>query len=136
MRDLMTKQRAAAVTIAGLLGAVLFAAPRPTAAQPAVTPPPAGESTVKSIDLPMISPNLPDAPGRNAVIGSCTICHTPAYVTLQPPFPRKTWEATVDKMRKVYGAPVPDAVVPEIVGYLMAVRGKADAPATQPAKTN
>jgi hypothetical protein len=130
----MTKLRASTFAFAGLLTAGLTVAPRFAAAQPAVTPPPAGGETIKSIDLPVLPPNLPDAPGRNAVVGSCTICHTPAYVTMQPPFPRKTWEATVEKMRKVYGAPVPDAVVPEIVNYLVAVRGKPDAPATRPAK--
>ena len=51
-------------------------------------------------------------------------CHTPRYVLEQPPLPRKTWQAEVDKMRKTYGAPVPDEDVPPIVDYLVAVRGK------------
>ena len=124
----MNKTRATTtIALAGLLAVGLFAAPRTTVAQPAAETP---SDTVRSIELPTFPPDLPDAPGRNAVVGSCTICHTPAYVTMQPPFARKAWEATVDKMRKVYGAPIPDAVVPEIVGYLMAVRGKPDAAAT------
>ena len=45
------------------------------------------------------------------------------YALEQPPLPRKTWEAEVDKMRKTYGAPVADEDVPAIVAYLVAVRG-------------
>jgi hypothetical protein len=41
----------------------------------------------------------------------------------QPPLPRKTWEAEVEKMRKTYGAPVADEDVAAIVDYLVAIRG-------------
>ena len=95
-------------------------------------PVPAGDSTVKTIELPFMQPDLPDAPGKSTILSACVICHSPSYITQQPAFPRKTWEAEVDKMRKTFGAPVPDALVPEIVNYLMAIRGKPDA-ATQPA---
>ena len=99
---------------------------QPTAPEPTTNP-------IKSIDLPQMPVDLPEGPGRATVMGSCIICHSPRYITMQPFFPRKTWEAQVDKMRKVYGAPIADASVPDIVNYLMSVRGKAD-PATQPAK--
>ena len=121
------------VTIAGamLLANAIVGSHSNSVAQPAVpTPPPT--DNVKSIDLPQIPPDMPEGPGKNAITGSCIICHSNRYITMQPPFPRKTWEAIVDKMRKTYGAPVPDAVVPEIVNYLVAVRGKPD-PATKPA---
>jgi hypothetical protein len=98
---------------------------QPTTPEPTTNP-------IKSIDLPQFPVDIPEGPGRNAVMASCVICHSPRYITMQPNFPRKTWEAQVDKMRKVYGAPIPDAAVPEIVSYLMSVRGKAE-PATQPA---
>ncbi|HEX3345925.1 MAG TPA: hypothetical protein VHS09_15175 [Polyangiaceae bacterium] len=62
-------------------------------------------------------------PGRDQVTSSCVVCHSPRYVLDQPPLPRKAWEGIVDKMRKTYGAPVPDEDVPAIVGYLVAVRG-------------
>ena len=115
---------------AALLVALAVSQPR-SEAQPSVPTPAPGSSTVKSIDLPQIPPDLPEGKGKTAITGSCIICHSNRYITLQPPFPRKTWEAIVDKMRKTYGAPVPDATVPEIVDYLMAVRGKAE-PATKP----
>jgi hypothetical protein len=108
---------------------LLAPASQPSSAQPAITQP-ATADTVKSIDLPQMPPDLPDHPGRIAVMTSCIICHSPRYITMQPEFPRKTWEAQVEKMRKVYGAPIPDALVPDIVNYLIAVRGKSE-PATQ-----
>ena len=66
---------------------------------------------------------LPEGPGRALVQSECVACHTTRYVLDQPPLPRKTWQAEVDKMRKTYGAPVVDADVPAIVDYLVAVRG-------------
>ena len=41
----------------------------------------------------------------------------------QPRLPRKTWQAEVDKMRNVYGAPVPAEDVGKIVEYLVATHG-------------
>src|SRR4051812_43505637 len=116
-----------AVTGAGVLAfAALIIGQSRSSAQPAVPTPPANNDGVKSIELPQMPPDLPEGKGKNAITGSCIICHSNRYITMQPPFPRKTWEAIVDKMRKTYGAPVPDAVVPEIVDYLVAVRGKPD----------
>jgi hypothetical protein len=85
----------------------------------APTPPP----TVHTLRLPVEDVTLPDHPGRDQVTSSCAVCHSPRYVLDQPPLPRKTWEAEVDKMRKVYGAPVRDEDVAAIVDYLVAVRG-------------
>jgi len=81
--------------------------------------------TVRSIELPEIAPNWPDAPGREIVEVNCAVCHSSRYVMMQPAFPRKVWEASVDKMRKTFGAPIPEENVKKIVDYLMAVRGKA-----------
>jgi hypothetical protein len=80
--------------------------------------------TVKSITLPTVPSELPDAPGRKVVIDRCVTCHTPRYITSQPTFSRDTWIAEVQKMRKNYAAPVGDDQVDEIVNYLVAVRGK------------
>ena len=79
--------------------------------------------TLHTLRLPVEDVTLPDLPGRAQVASGCVACHTPRYVLDQPPLPRKTWEAEVDKMRKTYGAPVPDEDVPAIVEYLVAVRG-------------
>ena len=108
----------------------LIASQTKSVAQPASV----GDSSVKTIELPVMQPDLPDVPGKSTILSACVICHSTSYITMQPAFPRKTWEAEVDKMRKTFGAPVPDALVPEIVNYLMAIRGKPDA-VTQPATT-
>jgi hypothetical protein len=83
---------------------------------------PAGPG-LHTLRLPAENVTLPDQPGRAAVESACAVCHTPRYVLDQPPLARKTWEAEVEKMRKSYGAPVADADVPVIVGYLVAIRG-------------
>jgi hypothetical protein len=97
--------------------------------------PPAAESSdgVRSINLPQQPIDLPDAPGKNLVVANCILCHSTAYITMQPAFPRKVWEANVEKMRKTFGAPVPEQHVPQIVDYLMAIRGEGQ-PATRPAE--
>jgi sulfite dehydrogenase (cytochrome) subunit B len=118
------------ILLVGIL-AIASAPLQQSSAQP-TTPMPT-TNPIKSIDLPQIALELPDGPGKTTVMGSCILCHSPRYITMQPFFPRKTWEAQVDKMRKVFGAPIADASVPDIVNYLMSVRGKAE-PATQPAK--
>jgi hypothetical protein len=79
---------------------------------------------VHTVVLPDVAPpELPDAPGRATFYAACSTCHTPRYVADQPPLPRRTWVAEVDKMRRTYGAPFPDEMTPAIVEYLVAVRG-------------
>lgn len=82
-------------------------------------PPP----TVHRLRLPAETVEMPAGPGREKVTSACAVCHTPRYVLDQPLFSRTTWEAEVDKMRKVYGAPVADEDARSIVDYLVAVRG-------------
>lgn len=122
MKKLAPLAAAAAIAV---LSTSIF---RPAAAQPA----PSAAGGLKTIDLPQLPIDLPEGPGKSAVVGSCVICHSPKYITMQPRFPRKTWEAEVDKMRKTFGAPVPEAAVPEIVNYLVGIRGTE--PATRPTK--
>jgi cytochrome c5 len=115
----MTMNRLIAMTLAGALlsGALLGA----TAAKPAAAP-----MVVKSIELPSIATELPPGPGRDTVAVSCILCHSPRYITGQPPFKRAVWVAEVDKMRKVYGAPIEEAQAKEIVDYLVAIRGSEE----------
>jgi mono/diheme cytochrome c family protein len=49
---------------------------------------------------------------------------------MQPLFPQRQWEETVDKMVKVYGAQMDPAQRTSIVQYLMATHGPNSAPAT------
>jgi hypothetical protein len=80
---------------------------------------------VYTITLPPIAPpEMPDGPQKDLFTGNCILCHTPRYVLMQPAFSRKTWQAEVEKMKKVYGAPIVDDQIPSIVDYLMSVRGR------------
>lgn len=103
-----------------VLGVVLVMGCR---AAPGTTEPDPQLHVLTLPDIP--APEVPDAPGRPMFVGACTTCHTTRYVLDQPALPRRTWAAEVDKMRRVYGATVPDELVAPIVDYLVAVRGTA-----------
>ena len=75
-----------------------------------------------SITLPDDPVELPDLPGRDAVIANCTACHSPSTMLQQPEVPRKKWESIIGKMAEVYKAPIDQSAVPEIVDYLMAAQ--------------
>jgi len=82
-------------------------------------------SQVKTLKLPEFDAALPAGKGKETVVVMCAVCHTPHYILNQPSFPREVWMAEVTKMQKTYSAPIPDDKVPEILDYLMAVRGPA-----------
>ena len=77
-----------------------------------------------------VSYKLPDEtaafkPGANldTVQNNCTACHSADYIKTQPrgeKFKKDFWAAEVTKMIKVYGAPIEDADIGEIVDYLTA----------------
>jgi hypothetical protein len=56
--------------------------------------------------------------GRQDVQIYCNTCHSPRYITMQPPLPAETWEVEVNKMNKAYGAGIPEDTTRKIVGYL------------------
>jgi mono/diheme cytochrome c family protein len=102
-------------------------------AESAPVTPAAQTGDVRSIQIPYNPPKLPGGPGQPMALSACVLCHTPRYITMQPPFPRKTWVAEVDKMRKTFGAPLTDEQAGQIVEYLVSIRGTGEA-ASQPAK--
>lgn len=66
-----------------------------------------------------------DGPGRSLVEANCVMCHSLDYISMNSPFlDRKGWEASVNKMVKVMGAPIADADVQKIVDYLSVQYGK------------
>jgi|SRR6516165_9002405 hypothetical protein len=83
--------------------------------------PPAGTTTIA---LPSVGPSFKPGPGVAAASEYCTTCHSPAYVAIQPPFTAAQWTAEVTKMRRVYGAPIPDDAAATIVQYLTTEYGK------------
>lgn len=57
-------------------------------------------------------------PGAEILNTNCLLCHSPTFVDTQPPLSPQTWQAEVEKMRKVFGAPIDPAVIPELVKVL------------------
>ncbi len=53
---------------------------------------------------------------------NCTGCHSSDYIATQPRMEKKKefWQAEVTKMKNVYGAPIADADIGQIVEYLAA----------------
>jgi cytochrome c5 len=90
-----------------------------------------------SITLPDDPAQLPDLPGRDAVIANCTACHSPSTMMQQPQVDRAKWESLVGKMISTYKAPVDEAAIPQIVDYMLAMqaaqaRREADIRSDQP----
>jgi len=69
---------------------------------------------------PAFALQLADGPGRAETQIACGSCHTPRYVTMQPPLPAATWDAEVRKMIKTYGAQISEADAHKIIQYLQA----------------
>jgi hypothetical protein len=67
---------------------------------------------------PLFPPSLPAGTGRDEVKAFCNTCHSPRYITMQPPLPPETWAAEVNKMIKTHGASIPDDSTERIIQYL------------------
>lgn len=68
---------------------------------------------------------LKEAPGRDLVRRNCATCHSLDYIPMNSPFLDKAgWEATVNKMIKVMGAPIVATDKDAIADYLTANYGK------------
>jgi hypothetical protein len=67
---------------------------------------------------PLYPPEMESGEGKAEVEGYCSTCHSTRYITMQPPLPAAAWEAEVTKMKKTFGATIPDEVASKIVGYL------------------
>jgi hypothetical protein len=79
--------------------------------------------SVREIFINHDEPEFPDAEGKEIFTSSCMMCHTLRYISSQPNFPRKTWEAEVNKMIAKYHAPIDSITAGKIVNYLVAVKG-------------
>ena len=80
-------------------------------------------SPVHSISLPHDEAFAPPGPGRDAFVTACVVCHSPRYITSQPPFSRAVWKGLVQKMIDTYGAHITPTQAAEIVDYLVATNG-------------
>jgi hypothetical protein len=59
-----------------------------------------------SIALPDATAALPDGSAGELVTRNCTACHSVEMITTQPHLAPEKWQATVEKMRAVYKAPI------------------------------
>ena len=67
---------------------------------------------------PVPSLDLAPGDGRQDVQIYCNTCHSPRYITMQPPLPAATWEDEVNKMNKAYGAGISEDTSRKIIEYL------------------
>ena len=88
----------------------------PQAAPPVLTTD--GKYAVAAYPAP--APDLVAGDGVAEVRIYCATCHSPRYITMQPPLPPPTWEAEVNKMKKAFGANIPDETTRKIIAYLEA----------------
>jgi sulfite dehydrogenase (cytochrome) subunit B len=80
--------------------------------------------TERSIELPPPEVALKEGKGMEVTKGYCSICHSLDYITTQPKFPKTKWEAEVNKMIKVFGAPIDAENAKVIVNYISYAYGK------------
>src|SRR5579863_4959218 len=67
---------------------------------------------------PVPAVDLAPGKGQQEVRIYCNTCHSPRYITMQPPLPPATWEAEVNKMNKAFGANIPEDDSRKIIAYL------------------
>lgn len=88
----------------------------------------AGSAAALEINLPGETATYKPStlPGYTLVQQRCPICHSAEYVNFQPPTSSPAyWKATVQKMRKSFGAPLSDEDTDLITEYLIKTYGTA-----------
>ena len=85
----------------------------------------AGEVT---ITLPAETATLKPGKGVELALANCVTCHSADYISMQPPMPKKFWEANVKKMIEKYAAPTTTEVTAALAEYLTAAYGLPEAP--------
>jgi hypothetical protein len=78
------------------------------------------DSNYQESAYPVPAPDLAAGDGLQEVRVYCNTCHSPRYITMQPPLPGATWEAEVTKMNKAFGAGIPEETTHKIILYLQA----------------
>jgi cytochrome c5 len=101
--------------LCAMVVALLAALPAPVLAEQ--------KGNVNSIELPAVPVDLADGPDRDTTSRYCGICHGVEYIPMQPKMSKAQWTATVTKMIKAFGAPVPLEDADKIVGYLSTAYG-------------
>lgn len=108
----------------------LIARVDPTAAPAAVAKGPSVSAggvalTSAAIALPDATATLPNGPAGELVTQHCTACHSVEMITTQPHLAPEKWQATVEKMRAVYKAPIAPGDDPALVAALVSFQQPA-----------
>ena len=80
--------------------------------------PVAAEAGAVAITLPPDQGALKAGPGMEVAQKACQMCHSVDYITMQPRGGEAQWRGVVNKMIKVFGAPIGDEDARVIVEYL------------------
>ena len=76
------------------------------------------DSTYDAGQYPIYYPELAPGDGKADVENNCELCHSPRYITMQPAMPAQAWSDEVNKMRKTFGASIPEDTAQKIIQYL------------------
>lgn len=78
------------------------------------------DSNYQASAYPVPAVDLTPGDGLQEVQIYCNTCHSPRYITMQPPLLAATWESEVNKMNKTFGAGIPEDSTQKIILYLQA----------------
>jgi sulfite dehydrogenase (cytochrome) subunit B len=82
------------------------------------------KGSVREMNIPPEVVDFPEHGGKQEFMSYCAMCHTLKYISMQPNFPRKVWEAEVTKMIAKYKAPIDTPTSKKIAEYLVAIKSK------------
>ena len=83
------------------------------------------KGSVREMSIQPEVTDFPEHEGKAEFMSYCAVCHSLRYISQQPDFPRKTWEAEVAKMVTRYKAPIDSVTGAKIVDYLVAIKTKS-----------
>ena len=66
--------------------------------------------------------DFPPGPGAETMAANCMSCHTPGMILNPPALTQAEWTGEVNRVMKVYRAPVEAADIPAIVTYLATLK--------------
>jgi hypothetical protein len=83
----------------------------------------------QGVTLPGDATAFPPGPGIDLLVTNCTGCHSREMILTQPKLAADKWQATIDKMRKAYHAPVAPADDAKIIAALLTLPPQQAVPA-------
>ncbi|MES2338004.1 MAG: cytochrome c [Pseudomonadota bacterium] len=87
-----------------------------------VPEPVVSNTSVVSVSLPGEPAARWTGPGGALIERNCAACHSPEMIANQPPLTSEKWQATIDKMRTVYGAQIAEGDDAALVAALQATQ--------------